>query len=213
MTQSLTEVATAARSRARPLSPDERRGAILDAVLPLVREHGRDISTRQIADAAGIAEGTIFRAFGDKETLIDAAVDRLFDPRPLLDALHAIPWDLALEEKVEAVIIALRDRFVEIRSVMASLGLRGRPPVTDSAREEWLQAIRDVLAADTHRLAISVDSLAHYIRLVAFSSAIEPINAAHPFAASELAGFVVFGVTRAGEPSISSISRHLQEGE
>ena len=49
--------------RAAPLSPDERRRAIVDAVLPLLIEHGRAVTTRQMAEAAGIAEGTIFRVF------------------------------------------------------------------------------------------------------------------------------------------------------
>ena len=40
---------------------------IVDAALPLLLEHGEMVTTRQIADAAGIAEGTIFRAFADKD--------------------------------------------------------------------------------------------------------------------------------------------------
>ena len=44
---------TAARSRARRLAPEDRRRALVDATLPLVREHGLAVSTRQIAEAAG----------------------------------------------------------------------------------------------------------------------------------------------------------------
>jgi AcrR family transcriptional regulator len=47
------------------MAPDDRRRAIVAAVVPLLLEHGDDVSTRQIADAAGIAEGTIFRVFPD----------------------------------------------------------------------------------------------------------------------------------------------------
>src|SRR5690606_24835873 len=50
------------RERARPLAPEERREAILDAVLPLLRERGREVTSRELAEAAGVAEGTIFRA-------------------------------------------------------------------------------------------------------------------------------------------------------
>ena len=46
---------------------------IIDAVIPLILEHGVGITSRQIAEAAGVAEGTVFRAFGDKESLIAAA--------------------------------------------------------------------------------------------------------------------------------------------
>ena len=59
--------------RAAPMAPDDRRRAIVDAVVPLLLEHGGDVTTRQIAEAAGIAEGTIFRVFPDKPALLMAA--------------------------------------------------------------------------------------------------------------------------------------------
>ena len=43
---------------------------IVEATLPLLLEHGEMVTTRQIAEAAGIAEGTIFRVFADKDELI-----------------------------------------------------------------------------------------------------------------------------------------------
>ena len=67
--------------RAPRLSPDERRAALVDATVPLLLEHGRAVTTRQIAEAAGIAEGTIFRVFATKEELVDAALDAAFDPQ------------------------------------------------------------------------------------------------------------------------------------
>ncbi len=55
--------------RAESLPPDERRAMIIEAMLPLLLEHGEMVTTRQIAEAAGIAEGTIFRVFADKDEL------------------------------------------------------------------------------------------------------------------------------------------------
>ena len=66
--------------RAAPLSPDARRASIIAATLPLLRMYGREVTTSQIALAAGVAEGTLFRVFPDKETLITAAVASVFDP-------------------------------------------------------------------------------------------------------------------------------------
>ena len=52
------------------MPPEERREAIVQATLPLLREHGANVTTRQIAQAASIAEGTVFRVFSDKEELL-----------------------------------------------------------------------------------------------------------------------------------------------
>ena len=61
---------TVAPRRAAPMAADDRRQAIVDAVVPLLLEQGGDVTTRQIAEAAGIAEGTIFRVFPDKAALL-----------------------------------------------------------------------------------------------------------------------------------------------
>jgi AcrR family transcriptional regulator len=46
----------------------------------LLVERGKDVSTREIAEAAGIAEGTIFRVFATKDAIIDAIFADAFDP-------------------------------------------------------------------------------------------------------------------------------------
>lgn len=75
------------------MSRDDRRDAIAAATVPLLVEHGAAVTTRQIAEAAGVAEGTLFRAFADKDELLRAAVVRSLDPQPLVDAILALPGD------------------------------------------------------------------------------------------------------------------------
>ena len=72
---------------------------IVEAMLPLLLEHGEMVTTRQIAEAAGIAEGTIFRVFADKDELIAAVVDPALDPEPLEQAFGAIDLGLPFERR------------------------------------------------------------------------------------------------------------------
>ena len=60
----------------------ERRAAIIDAVLPLLIECGSGVTTRQIARAAGVSEGTIFNVFADKHELLAAALQVAIDLAP-----------------------------------------------------------------------------------------------------------------------------------
>ncbi|HEV7760274.1 MAG TPA: helix-turn-helix domain-containing protein, partial [Acidimicrobiales bacterium] len=70
--------------RAAAMPPDERRAAIACAALPLLLERGLAVTTRQIAEAAGVAEGTIFGVFPDKASLILAALGTAFDQEMVL---------------------------------------------------------------------------------------------------------------------------------
>ena len=81
--------ATTTSGRAAALPPEERRAAIVEATLPLLMEHGELVTTSQIAAAAGVAEGTIFRAFPDKEALLSATLEAAMDMAPLEGTLTA----------------------------------------------------------------------------------------------------------------------------
>src|SRR5258708_22451029 len=95
--------APAAR-RATALPPGERRSMIVQATLPLLLQNGEMVTTRQIADAAGIAEGTIFRVFADKDELLAAVIEMALDTAALEPAIAAIdvslPFELAVREAV-----------------------------------------------------------------------------------------------------------------
>ena len=71
------------------MTPDERRLAIIEAVAPLLVDHGATVTTKQMAEAAGIAEGTLFSVFPDKRSVILATIKQRMDPEPLRIALAA----------------------------------------------------------------------------------------------------------------------------
>jgi AcrR family transcriptional regulator len=181
--------------RAQPLSTEDRRAMIIDAVIPLLMEHGRGMTSKQIAEAAGIAEGTIFRAFGDKETLVQAAIEKCLDPEPLRNALRAIDPSLPLEHKVRAIIFLMRERFRDIMRLMATIG-GPRPPVAKE-RETYVQIIGHILEPDLERLNWPADRIAHILRLITFASAFPTLNDGIEFSVDDLTSIVLIGV--AGE--------------
>ncbi|WP_206079721.1 TetR/AcrR family transcriptional regulator [Propioniciclava coleopterorum] len=83
-------------TRAKPLPRDERRRALIEATIPLLTEHGAAVSTRQVAEAAGVAEGTIFRVFASKDDLVHASIHQAMHQDDIADQLAGIPeGDLA----------------------------------------------------------------------------------------------------------------------
>ena len=179
--------------RARPLSVDDRRAMIVDAVIPLLLEHGRDVTTRQIAEGAGIAEGTLFRAFGDKESIITAAVEKFLDPAPLRMMLRGIDPEDPIEHQVHDIIFHLRTRFEGIFGIMSAVGMHGRPPGFDS-RAELSELVISVLSERPGKLRIEPSRAASLIRLLAFATSMPPFTESAPFTTDELTDIVLHGI-------------------
>jgi AcrR family transcriptional regulator len=184
-------------ARARPLAVEERQAAIIDAVLPLLVQHGRDITSKQIAEAAGVAEGTIFRAFGDKDTLIAAAIGKFLDPEPMRRELRAIDPALDLHAKVLAIITIMQERFREIFRIMALMG-HERPPHRHE-RRTFVDILAAVLEPDLAQLAWPPQRIAQIIRLVSFASAFPQLNDGIEFTPDELTKIVLHGITNPQE--------------
>ena len=150
------------------MAPDERRQAIVDAVVPLLLEHGDDVTTRQIAEAAGIAEGTIFRVFPDKPALLMAAAEETMNPPDggaQLEAALAGHDDL--RERVTITTERMIERSERVMAVMMALRRiwmsqppkrrdRSGPPAFMQEANRTLQAML-VRVFEPHRDELSVD--------------------------------------------------------
>jgi AcrR family transcriptional regulator len=177
--------------RSAAMSLEARRTMIVEAALPLVLEHGERVTTRQIADAAGIAEGTIFRAFADKDDLIRAVVDKALDPEPLEEALAAIDPVQPLEKCLDSAIVAIQRRVTDVWRVMSAVGPRfqenkpGPQPPSPS--------LVKLFEAHRERLSVKPADAAKRLRAVTLAVTHPMLNDA-PLSSREVAKQFLYGV-------------------
>lgn len=170
--------------RAPALPPDERRAAIVTAALGVLRHKGHAATTREIAEAAGVAEGTLFRAFGTKEDLICAAMEQAFEPSPVLDQLTDIDADLPLRDRLVAAVRIIQTRYLEVFELMHAMGIvhppdrGGHAPGaashgTDDTGASWRQQLVDLLVTlvepDAEELRVPARRLVDLVMLLGFA--------------------------------------------
>lgn len=165
---------------------------IVEATLPLLLENGEMVTSRQIADAAGIAEGTIFRVFADKDELIAAVVEAALDSGALERELAAVDTRLPFEERLTAATGILQQRVVDVWRLMSSIGTKfhdkAKRPVADS------DALVTLFAQ--HRERLSVEPVAAARLLRAFTlSVTHPMLVDEPMSPAEIVQLFLHGVS------------------
>ncbi len=170
---------------------------LVDATLPLLLEHGTSVTTRQIAEAADVAEGTIFRAFEDKDSLISAVVAAAFDPTPFEQALARIDRSLPLRDRAEEAVRLLQERIVSLGRLMLAVGLT-RPPGKSgkphpSPPLTSIEALADVLAPDAALLRRSPRESAALLRSFTLASTLQMLTS-EPLPASEVVDVLLCGI-------------------
>lgn len=185
--------------RAARMSPEDRRSAILDATLPLLREHGRMTTTKQIAEAAGIAEGTIFRAFGTKDELFLCALERAFDPAPLIEALEAIDPDAPLRDRLLAIVETFQTRFRAVFQLMSVMGLT-QPPLSSKQGKEWRAQVNELttalVARDAGLFRVEPAEVVRIGRLLTFSGSHPHISEGQLLTPDQIVDVVLHGTLK-----------------
>lgn len=190
--------------RASPLSPDLRRETLIDSTIPLLREHGAAITTRQIAEACGVAEGTIFRAFPDKDSLITAALDKALDPTDTIAEIAAVDRSLPLEPRLRAAGAILYRRMTGVFSLRDVMHMRLQhcsaahlSKEAHRARNSYIvDALADLLRPDEELLRRTPVEVAQLLRALIFSGAHPMISAEAPLSSDEVISILLDGVRR-----------------
>ena len=155
------------------LPPDQRRDALVQATLPLLVEYGRFVTTRMIAEAAGVAEGTIFRVFSSKEELVEAAIQQGFDPARFMNDLDEVDPATPLRERLVEIVTILQRRFTELFGLMHAVGMVAPPDHHSEEHERARQAISaqlvQLITPDADQLTMPPEQLLHVVRLLTFS--------------------------------------------
>ena len=195
------------------MAPEERRQAIINATLPMLLERGTDVSTREIAHAAGVAEGTIFRAFDTKHDLIRATIHAALMPDAAITQIAGLPEGQALAQRVSAIIEVLRDEIHRTRSLFAHFARPSaesgpvdpppapfggvRPPFNVHENKTRINvAVAAALEPYSGELAVSTMFAANLLSALAFASSFTLTEGEPPISSEELSDVVLHGIAK-----------------
>src|SRR6476660_428429 len=203
--------------RAAPMNPDDRRDALIEAFWRLAHREGRKPTTSEIAQEAGVAEGTIFRVFPTKEVLENAAVQAAFCPAPVRRRITAIDPADSLRDRLVDFTVIMQMRFTEVFGLMGALGLTEPPnrgphqscfeagrhlrghaddEEHEAAHQPLLEAVQEMLVHDADHLVVPGTDCVHRIRLLTFSGSHPGIADGRVLTPEEIVDTVLFGLVR-----------------
>lgn len=175
--------------RVAPLAPDDRRAAIIGTVSDLVTERGAAVTSKELADAAGVSEGTIFKAFGSKCELFAAVVADRLDQSRLDEAIVAVPPGDPVDMLIEIVTI-LQQRTIGGFQLLERLGPEHIP------RHDQPLPVSAALVRhfDTHGPALrcTAEEAARTLRGVAFGQT-HPLLVDEPMDPAEIVRLFLYG--------------------
>ncbi|WP_347350952.1 helix-turn-helix domain-containing protein [Intrasporangium sp.] len=216
----------AKQGRAAPMTPDARREALVDVYVRLARRYARRPTSNEIAHEAGVAEGTIYRAFGTKDELETEAVQAAFCPGPVRRLIAAIDPGLPARQRLVEFTRIMQERFTDVFELMAALGLteppernghdqcflagHHRPGAAGSrTRRPVHQPLLDSmheLVADLHdELTVEPAEVIHRIRLLTFSASHPGIADGRLLSPEQIVATVLDGLRVRAEAGVGGI--------
>lgn len=166
------------------MTPADRRTAIVGATLPLLAERGANVTTRQIAHAAGIAEGTVFRVFADKEELLGACISEAFRTDQVCARIREVPTSNDVETRLTDAGLLFVEHFARLGALMQALATSGYDIRQHHPKEqghgpaaffgELAESFGSLLGPVEDRAAVPIDELARMTIGLLMSMRFEP---------------------------------------
>lgn len=165
------------------------RLAILDAAEELIARHGlHDAALVQIARRAGVAVGTLYNYFTDRDALIRALFETrraVFRPR-LLAAIDA-GRDLAFEPRLRRFVRDLFEAFESQRSFLkVAIENEHLKPSSSTTPADLAAGVRDILAAGVREGSIPAATAATDVLALAITGTIKAVVVQRIQAGAEL---------------------------
>lgn len=205
--------------RAAPMHPDDRRQAILSTLVPLIVERGGEVSTKEIAAAAGIAEGTIFRVFPDKRSLMLAAAEEAINPahgqEQFEEAMRGVE---GLRDRIVVATERVLERMHLTMSVMVSIRPHlmalheehhrspgeapklGPPPFVMRAQEDLTRRLAGLFEPHRAELSVTPEIAAHALRSLIFGASRPELGLGAALTPDQIADLVLHGVLDGAAP-------------
>ncbi|MGB3685002.1 MAG: TetR/AcrR family transcriptional regulator [Ornithinimicrobium sp.] len=194
-------------TRSPAMSVEDRRCQLEAAAVSVLRERGLAATTREIAAAADVAEGTIFRVFDCKDDLVQAALVRAFDPAPLLRQISDIDPDAPLRVKVLALVTAHQSHLIGLFELMSAVGMV-RPPeqhhdkhAQGSRHEQLHTRMLELITPDTDQLRVPPEQLLRVLRMLTFSGSNPHISHGELLTPDDITGIVLDGALGTTSPA------------
>ena len=118
------------------MSVEDRQAAIMAVAIPMLIERGGAVTTGEIAAAAGIAEGTLFRAFKDKQALYAACLNAVLESDAEVAHIEGIDRSLPLTERLTEAVRVTSDYQNRAWSMVVALRAAGIDPRQVEPRQE-----------------------------------------------------------------------------
>jgi AcrR family transcriptional regulator len=189
------------------MSVDDRRAAILAVAVPMLVESKGNLKTSEIAAAAGIAEGTLFRAFRDKQALLVACLQATLESETEVARIEEIDRSLPLADQLTSAARAVSDFQHRLWAVMVALRTARVDPRSEDHGEHGHEgppkamirisaAIADLF--DPDQLRVAPDLAARLLLGSVFSNQLQAVGLGDSGAdIAELVEIFLYGVLRA----------------